>query len=318
MKKRISLILMLILALGLCVAVGFNETPATKDIIKNEIIEDVAEKAELSIAGAEETDVSETKANEISTQIISNENVSVEDKSYKVVTDVLTIEDKAVKTEISKHSNTKVDFRYNKQEIIQDKKFNMTFSELDETFDNKKIKYTNAENDTFVYELDSGKLFYARIRNAIVSKTGKSIGIEKAKKIATDYILEKCNLDGYTLYLCEETEEGYMFAYSKYYGGYKTDDSFGVGVGFNGSIFYIRDNTDLFDGVDLSVDADWIEQKISETLLKYEETTAEVDYENTYITLENEKPCLFVAINYGVSPDGTIGSFMAVHTVPIE
>ena len=103
--------------------------------------------------------------------------------------EVLTTEDKVVKTEIAKFSDTTVDFRKNRQETVQNKTFNICFSGVNEIQGKKEVvTYKSDSNDEFLYNIDSGNLFLARINSCVEEKTDKSISIETAKKTAENYI----------------------------------------------------------------------------------------------------------------------------------
>ena len=81
-------------------------------------------------------------------------------------TETLSAEDKALKAEIAKISDTKIDFRANKLQLFSGKDYNLKFLGMganiggvtaDSTI-NTKITYSDAGNNTFVFDLKTGEL----------------------------------------------------------------------------------------------------------------------------------------------------------------
>lgn len=176
----------------------------------------------------------------------------------------LSTEDKALKTKIAKYSDTKVDFRHNKQEIVQGKAYDISFLELNDETDPSKVIYGNNSGDEFEYDIETGKLYYATIDSNVVEKTDDSIDIEAAHKIALSFFPEDCDIKEYDDYSSREGNNGYYFCYTRYIGQYMTTDSFSITIGFDGSVVNVRDSTDEFDGKNIDFDEEFVNSKIQE------------------------------------------------------
>lgn len=232
----------------------------------------------------------------------------------------LSAEDKAVKAEIAKHIDTKVDFRYNRQETIGEKTYILTFKKVEidaaKNDESQRIIYSTKNGDNFIYNIKKGNLIMAYFTSAITSKTESSIDILLAEKIA--YVLAKDfgNINNYNLSEKNELSYGYSFKYNKYVENYKTSEGVTITIGFNGDVVMVEDWTDIFDGIELTIDENWVNIKLQEVLAKYEAGTAEIT--DKWISAENGKPCLMVEVAYGVAPDGTIGTAATVYTFPFE
>lgn len=284
MKQRMRIIPLLCLALGLCIFVGFDRLSGTTDVDENT---------------KQSNSVMEIEIFDNSSQTALNEQVSNE----VVNSEVLLIEDKIVKSEISKYSNTTVDFRYNKQETIQGKEFNLTFEKIDSLNDYKRTIYTNDSCDEFVYNTDNGKLRYAVIESAVTEKVAESIDKAAAKKKAEEYVFAKCNISDYTIDQEKETDKGYYFCFTRYIATYPSNDRYSVQIGYDGSIVYISDFTDTFDGKNINYDKAFIDAKIKE---HSDET--KVDWSSVTVRLEEGK----VAVSYTVDENN------AVYVLPLE
>lgn len=217
--------------------------------------------------------------------------------------EVLTTEDKVVKTEIAKFSDTTVDFRKNRQETVQNKTFNICFSGVNEIQGKKEVvTYKSDSNDEFLYNIDSGNLFLARINSYVEEKTDKSISIETAKKTAENYISKNSNIDELTMTLSHETSEGYLFVYTKCISKYKTNATFEIIIGFNNKIVYLRDTTDVIEELDIIIDETFIEQKKSEILSNYIDNNAVI--EDVSIVVEDNKLYLITNLSYEMELNG--------------
>ncbi len=284
MTRRISLVFVLILALVLCIAVGCKYLPKTEDNNKENSDEIIIEEV-----------VVETHKTEADEQISTIEKLPE--------SETLSAEDKAVKTEISKHIDTAVDFRYNKQEVLQDKTFDITFSEIDQSSNYERVIYKNELGDEFAYNTNNGKLRYAVIESVAVKKTAESIDCETAQQIATEYISANCDISRYIMSQQKEIDTGYYFCYTRYIGSYPSVDRFSVQIGYDGNIVYISDFTDTFTGKELNLDEIFIDAKIRECL---DET--KVDWDSITICLNEGK----LAVRY------IIPEQHAVAVLPLE
>ena len=95
----------------------------------------------------------------------NNSAQKTEENAEKIIveeTETLSAEDKALKAEIAKIIDTKVDFRAQRQDKIGAKTYNMTYKELTNTSDkDPRIVYNfmmdNGEEAKFTYHLNNGE-----------------------------------------------------------------------------------------------------------------------------------------------------------------
>ena len=282
MKKR-QISLLAVVAI-LCVAVGFTAYPTnTNKNIQGDSVGNVEERANIGIA--------EEIVGENETETAAQENgTSLSAEASK--TEIMSDEDKMVKAEIAKHINTDVDFRNSKKEIIKGKSFDVVFFEADSTADYKRIIYKNNLGDEFAYNTDNGKLRYAVMDSVVTEKTAASIDKTTAQKIATEYVSTKCNIEQYTVDYFKESDKGYYFCFTRYIGGYPSNDIYGIKVGYTGDIVYLSDNTDLFADRNISFDKNFIDKKIKEAT-----DESQVDWNSVTICIYEGK----VAVSYAVS-----------------
>ena len=172
-----------------------------------------------------------------------------------ITPETLSAEDKALKAEIAKISDTKVDFRANKLQLFSGKDYNLKFLGMganiggvtaDSTI-NTKITYSDAGNNTFVFDLKTGELKTVVIESTARYKNSNSITEEKALQIAQDYINKNFNAK-YILdsIICNE-QIGYIITFSKHICGYPTEDSIGFTIDFDGNICFMNAATGMFD-----------------------------------------------------------------------
>lgn len=215
-------------------------------------------------------------------------------------TEVLSAEDKSVKAEIAKYSDTTVDFRSNKQEKIGKKDYDISFARVDSS--NDYVVYSDQAYNEFKYNIKSGKLYSANILSAVTEKGIDSIDIDAAQKIAYGYASSKCNIDEYTLDLSKETDKGYEFSYRRYICGYKTADVLAVDISFAGDIIYIIDNTDLFENIEIqkiNINENWVNTKIDEWFSENGEDGTELKEDSVIITVTNNQPQLMFKVISG-------------------
>ena len=222
----------------------------------------------------------------------------------------LSEEDKAVKLEIAKYSNTKVDFRKNMQTKILDKTYETSFVGINE-YNNQKVVYTNKAGDEFEYNIETGKMCEATIYSNVVKNTNDSIDIDEAYKIAMKLLPDKVDLDEYTQYAYRETNKGYFFWYIRYFGKYSSTDSFSATIGFDGSIVSLSDSTHIFNGRDIGFDENYITAKIDE--FAKEEGAVNIRYDYATVLMDRGKLC--VDIVYDI--EHTDGTFERCST-PVE
>lgn len=215
----------------------------------------------------------------------------------------LTEEDKVVKTEIAKYSDTKMDFRKNMQEEISGKKHDIHFVEVNE-YNTKKVVYKNDLEDEFEYNIETGKLCEAVIYSNVVKKTDDSINIDEAHKIAMKLLPKDVNLNEYTQYAYRETNKGYFFWYIRYFGKYRSTDSFSATIGFDGSVVSLSDSTHIFNGKNIDFDEKYITAKIDE--FAKENGAVNVKYDYATVLIDHGKIC--VDISYDIEQeDGSVG-----------
>lgn len=302
--KKASLVFILILAMGLGVSVGLKVYLTKDKDSKNNIEEIVVESKKQSAQNDQKSDkssIAETILVEETYRAEANkQNATIEGSS---ATEILSDEDKAVKAEIAKHRETDIDFRYNKQETIKGKTFDVAFAEIEYATDYKRVLYKNSFGDEFAYDTDNGKLRYAVMESAVVPKTTESINQEKAQAIAVEYVSSNCNIDKYTMDQCKEIDSGYYFCFTRYIGSYPSSDRYGIQIGYNGDVVYLSDNTYVFSNKNIDFDKNFIDAKIKE-----HSDESKVDWDSIKICLNDGK----VAISY------TIPEQHAVAVIPLE
>lgn len=281
MKK--NKILLLTLVAALCIVVGFaSYSKNTNKSINEDLVDNIEDISN--------DDISKEITCEVPAKTTVQENsTSLSLEASK--TEAISNEDKMVKAEIEKYINTDVDFRNNKKEIIKGKTFNVVFSEADPATDYKRIIYKNDIGDEFAYNTDNGKLRYAIMDSVVTEKSATSIDKTTAKKIALEYAETKCNIEQYTMDYSKESDKGYYFCFTRYIGGYPSDDMYGIQVGYAGDIVYLSDNTDLFVNKNISFDKNFIDEKIKERI-----DESKVDWESITVCIYEEK----VAVQYTV------------------
>lgn len=285
--KRITVI---IVAVVLCIALA-GYVGAT--YLGSGILQTVTNK---------ENDIPKENSNaEQNAEVTANEDML--SNNQETVIEPLSEQDKTVKEEIAKFVTTDVDFRYEKQETIDNKQINLTFSEL-EVIDNigTMITYTNDNGDEAMYYSKNGKLFLARLNYEIVNE---NLDVDTAQQKADDFVFNLYKNEDLTLISRKEYNNYYSFTYSKFFSGYRSDASYSIEIDKNGNIIYLRDAVDFFDGVEVNVDPAKIEQLKAKALERYASEGAEI--KSTYITHRNGELQLEINVSYGTKPDGTIG-----------
>ena len=278
MKKTIRPLFLLVFVIGICVSLGFIEK-STQNTISVEY-----DKPSFQ----ENFEVGNKKEAENTTQTIqsdfkTNAAVNIENN--------LSEEDQKVKLEVLKHSDTIIEFKHIKEENINGKTFNLNYSKIDFSSDVKNVIYTNDSGDEFAYNIDNGDLRYAIMESIAVEKSAESIDDREAQKIAKEYISKKCNIEKYGIDYYKEIDTGYYYRYTRYVGEYKSSDRISIQVGFDGSIIYVSDFTDTFDGKELNYNKNFIDSKIKETI---DET--KVDWNSIMVCVYEGK----VAVQYTV------------------
>ena len=195
--------------------------------------------------------------------------------------------DAEVKAEIAKYVSTDIEFKLNKQEKINQKEFNLVFSEIDEN--HTKVIYKNETGDVFKFDVKSGILKEAIIDSLVTQKAENSIDKNTAQKVVVEYADTKYQMTDYKVYSYKETTKGHNFIYTKYIGGYPSTDKFSVKVGYGGNIVYISDFTDVFDGKEINYDKAFIDSKIKE-----HSDESKVDWNSVTICIYEDK----VAVSY--------------------
>ena len=201
----------------------------------------------------------------------------------------LTQEDIVLKTKISEISDTKVDFRHNKQEILENKTYNLSFKEFNSKNSAiRQVVYTNDVGDEFKYSIETGVLTEANIDSNIVEKTSGSIDIDTAHKIMLEHFPENCAVEDYKQLSYVEREKGYFFWYKRYIGKYETMDGFSMTIGFDGAIITLHDTTNDIDWEELDIDEEYIDAKIQ----KYASENGITEITGDYVYLYQGKLCI--------------------------
>lgn len=242
---------------------------------------------------------------------------AADNSSPKEILQPLTEEDKALQAEIAKHSNTKVDFRYNRQEKLGDVTYNMSFLEI-KSIGNGVI-YTNELGDEFKYDIDTGEIVNVVLDSNVVTKTESSIDIDTAHKIALEYFPKDKDINEYKQSIYKEDEDGYVIWYTRYIGKYQTTDAFRIKLSFEGKPIYITYATKLTNAIKLSTNKklNFDEEFITSKIKNYEEGKGitNVDYDNAIVLTKDGN--FYVSVAYEIVTDsGTKSCF--VTDIPLE
>ena len=299
MKKRITLISLLALALGMCLIVGFVEESGevlTTDELKNvenEISEETETEKSTAVSTTDESTVITNQSASESVNKSVEESKTVESGNVSTIEKIENIKefksDAEVMAEISKYVNTDIEFKLNRQEKINKKQFELTFLGMDDN--HEKAIYTNESEDVFKYDAKDGKLREAIINSLVTQKTDKSIDKTAAQGISVEYANSRYETDVYKMHSYKETTKGHSLIYTRYIGGYPSTDKFSVKVGYDGNIVYTNDFTDTFAGKNLNFDKAFIDAKIKE----YSDES-KVDWESVTICMYEGK----VAVSYTI------------------
>lgn len=242
---------------------------------------------------------------------------AADNSSPKEILQPLTEEDKALQAEIAKHSNTKVDFRYNRQEKLGDVTYNMSFLEI-KSIGNGVI-YTNELGDEFKYDIDTGEIVNVVLDSNVVTKTESSIDIDTAHKIALEYFPKDKDINEYKQSIYTEDEDGYVIWYTRYIGKYQTTDAFRIKLSFEGKPIYITYATKLTNAMKLSTnkklnfDEEFITSKIKN--FEKEKNIENADYNNAIVLTKDGN--FYVSVAYEIVTDsGTKSCF--VTDIPLE
>lgn len=205
----------------------------------------------------------------------------------------LSADDISLKKSISAVSDTKVDFRVNKQVELFGNTYKPTFSKLGDYDSNThgSIIYKDNANNEFRFDLATGRLsaFYLLSETAF-NKSDSSITASQAEKVAKDYYGN--NYNGYTFSECKEESGGYTFYYNKYYLGYKTDDSVIIRVGFNGKINRLITSANSYGNLNIKISDNKVEDEKQKITEKYK------NVEIQECRLKNYKNKVYMEIQY--------------------
>lgn len=228
-------------------------------------------------------------------------------------TETLSAEDKALKAEIAKISDTKVDFRVNKQDKIGGKTYNMTYKELGDA----AILYTstldNGKEAKFTYNLKSGKLRQVVALTDGYTKTENSITLEQARKIAVNIAEQYCDISVYPLVEEKENMQFYQFIFSKKIGGYIAAEGIVVDLDFNGDIYILQVCLDVFENEDFIIDENKLLVALEDKLNKEFPDRENYTVDKQRISVSEGKPVMeyYVTINVGYP-------IPRIYTIPIE
>lgn len=194
----------------------------------------------------------------------------VEETDEDVVVDETALKDKEVQEEIAIYDPVNAGkFKYNRQETVNGKTYDLTFSRVNGFANSKraKVTYYSANYDGFIYYSDTGELYYMSLITSLDLTAENGIDIKEAEKIAYDYASDKCNLEDYTIYTVKEYQKGYYISYSKEMFGFEVSDFINIIVGYDGKIVGIENGIGNFDGVE--IDPEIVKSKIAEITEEY-------------------------------------------------
>ncbi len=241
------------------------------------------------------------KKDTLTTQKNIEKSIEVDNES----TVVLSPQDESVKTEIAKYSDTTIDFRFNKQEKIEERNYNLTFSKIgcitsDDMTSN--VTYKSDTGDEVSYDLETGNITMAYFHSLETEKTKDSIDLFKAEDIAYEFASKNCDIEKYVLEEKEERDNGYMISYFKQICGYRTNDRVRVLVGFDGSIVWTTIRLYAIDEQDVSVDENWFKTQIKKT----EEDNPNIVIEDTWI--ERDGKSIYFCIKNTIEKDDYVSA----------
>ncbi len=297
MKKRLYLIVASVVAVCVSCLIGFKSISLIKENNKEN-------KAEISseISDVQNTEIPENSVEEKSAETTVKDvgaktsEAAVKDagaKTAEAEKEVLTAADKSVKSEIAKYVDTDFDFRAEKAETINDKKFNLKFSNVNDALNyDKKVVYSDDLGNKFEFAAETGRLFIADMKSLITEKTDGSIDKDSAQKIADEYAKTKCDIAKYERSSYESQYGYYGFEYTRYIGGYKSVDRLSVCVGYDGAIVYVSDFTYKFEGKNIDYTKEYIDNKIKESTAE-----SDVDWQSIRIVADDRGN---VAVSYSV------------------
>lgn len=285
MKKRLYLIVVSVVAVCVSCLIGFKSISLIKENNKEN-------KAEISseISDVQNTEIPE---NSVEEKVAETTVKDTDAKTAEAEKEVLTAADKSVKSEIAKYVDTDFDFRAEKAETINDKKFNLKFSNVNDALNyDKKVVYSDDLGNKFEFAAETGRLFIADMKSLITEKTGSSIDKDAAQKIADEYAKTKCDIAKYECSSYESQYGYYGFEYTRYIGGYKSVDRLSVCVGYDGAIVYVSDFTYKFEGKNIDYTKEYIDNKIKESTAE-----SDVDWQSIRIVADDRGN---VAVSYSV------------------
>lgn len=284
MKKRLCFIAVSIIAVCVSCLIGFKSIPLIKsDTDKTDtepVVEATTEEGVENIIETE-TATGNTTLKPVDLTVEKSADAKSETAAQAPVAE--SAEDKSVKEEITKYVDADKKLKYNMQETVNGKVFNLNFSKIDNTLKGQETAiYNDNSGNEFEFDLKTGKLYIARMNSLITAKNAQSIDSAAAQTVAENYIATKCDMQNYTLESFKEVQKGYYsYIYTKYIAGYPSSEKFSVGVGYDGSIVYARDSSYVFEGKNTDITKDYVDSKIKE---KTNEN--DVDWDSVTVTLD--------------------------------
>ncbi len=238
------------------------------------------------------------------------------DSTAKIETEefeTLSAEDKALKAEIAKISDTKVDFRNTKQESIGINTYNMTYKELTNTTGKyPRIVYTskleNGEVAEFTYSVNRGEIIEARVPTGVFEKTENSITFEQARKIAINIAKQYCDTSVYKITKEEECMQFYEFVFARFISGYESADGVYINLDFNGDVFILTVGTHIFDDKDFTIDEAKLQAEFEKKMAECNPEGNEYTISKQRISVSNGKPIMeyYVRVKRGNYNHGEI------------
>ena len=245
--------------------------------------------------------------------VLSEPDSETTETGKTVDAEALTAEDKALKAEIAKISDTKVDFRVKRQETIGNKTYNMSYKELSKNAIMYSLPLDNGNEAEFTYYLKSGKLFQVIAPTDGYRKTEQSITLDEARKIAVNIAKQYCDTTVYQITTEEERMQFYEFIFSKKISGYNTADGIRLNLDFNGDIYILQVCTDIFKDENFVIDEATLVSKL-ETEINTEFPDKEgYTVDEQRISASEGKPVMeyYVTVNVGYPTP-------RIYTIPIE
>lgn len=148
-------------------------------------------------------------------------------------------------------------------------------------------KNTESQNSETDFSVQSDVIVYEQPQ----TEEQNNDSMQSDNSVSTETLSAKLNIADYKIDNYKETDDGHYFCFVRYIGGYPSTDKYSIQIGFDGSVVYISDFTDTFDGKKIDYDKAFIDEKI-----KANTDESKVDWNSVNINLNDNKVTVFVTL----------------------